>query len=793
MKSARDRETSCGLFGWRPDFMQVFASKKVYMFFYGVIGIINGMQYTYLSTMLSTLEKKFGIKSKETAYLMSGNEIAQILFLFFLPITVKAKKRPLWCGIGLAITSFGLFIMCLPHFLTGYNHIDTQVDIDEFTEEEKESQGLCGSSLHMNSLEGACNADGSRVVDWGGLIIMFMGVALTGVGGSLYWCFGIVYLDDNMGKANSPFMLSLTFTARLVGPTLGFLLGGACLGTYVYPGMEVDFNEKDPRWVGAWWIGFPVIALLLLLFSFPLIFFPERLPKTDSDASKENKETEELKGASSSKTRDAFFPALKRLLSNKLFMANFGSTIFFVFAFMGFGTFMPKYIEYQFRTKASSSARASGLAGTMSKAVGFLFSGWLIGRFKFSAKTLAAWNVILGCCYFCTLMVFASLGCSTSHMSGTLKESGDYDVNTGCNSDFPNNCSCPVSRMQPICSKDDLTNFYSPCHAGCKQLQAFEAPTQMQIDGLLRRMDENKDETITIQEFIQGFPDVDSNSKEDAAKMADFYGTLGGRVTIRMLNETLGNLDEEERAMMAGWGLAIHRKEGWRDCSCVAATNSSMSARWLEEASPGLAASLAGEPVSEAVPGWCEVPGCKAQAAYFFITVGVVSILASTGRVGNVLVALRCVEVRDKSLSFGFQTVFMSLFAMLPSPIIYGAIIDNTCLLWQEECGETTNCLLYDTDLLRTYLMYTTAAIMSIGVLFDILVVYYAKDLDIFPEAVVEAIKDEMTPPDPITLNAKNRLNLSTSMLAPPSPLQDFKRDFGSHLSLNKSSLVQGK
>ena len=35
---------------------------------------------------------------------MSGNEIAQILFLFFLPMTVKVKKRPLWCGIGLAIT-----------------------------------------------------------------------------------------------------------------------------------------------------------------------------------------------------------------------------------------------------------------------------------------------------------------------------------------------------------------------------------------------------------------------------------------------------------------------------------------------------------------------------------------------------------------------------------------------------------------------------------------------------------------------------------------------------------------
>jgi hypothetical protein len=32
------------------------------------------------------------------------------------------------------------------------------------------------------------------------------------------------------------------------------------------------------------------------------------------------------------------------------------------------------------------------------------------------------------------------------------------------------------------------------------------------------------------------------------------------------------------------------------------------------------------------------------------------------------------------------QVVFMSLLAMLPSPIIYGAIIDNTCILWQEVC-----------------------------------------------------------------------------------------------------------
>ena len=74
---------------------------------------------------------------------------------------------------------------------------------------------------------------------------------------------------------------------------------------------------------------------------------------------------------------------------------------------------------------------------------------------------------------------------------------------------------------------------------------------------------------------------------------------------VGMLNETLVNLSEDEREMMAGWGLDVKRKEGWRDCSCVEATNTPMSARWLEQVPENLKA----EPVSEAMPGWCEVSG----------------------------------------------------------------------------------------------------------------------------------------------------------------------------------------
>merc|ERR1711935_1011353 len=136
-------------------------------------------------------------------------------------------------------------------------------------------------------------------------------------------------------------------------------------------------------------------------------------------------------------------------------------------------------------------------------------------------------------------------------------------------------------------------------------------------------------------------------------------------------------------------------------------------------------------PNDEAGGGWCEVD-CGSILSKFMIVMSVLSILFSTGRVGNALVALRCIDVRDKSLSLAFNVVFLSLLGMLPSPIMMGAIIDKTCTLWQMECGEQSNCILYDLDLMRTYVMSVTASIMSIGVLFDGAVWYYSKDVVLF-------------------------------------------------------------
>ncbi len=50
------------------------------------------------------------------------------------------------------------------------------------------------------------------------------------------------------------------------------------------------------------------------------------------------------------------------------------------------------------------------------------------------------------------------------------------------------------------------------------------------------------------------------------------------------------------------------------------------------------------------------------------------------------MVVLRSVAEEEKAFALGIQFVIFRLFGYIPSPIIFGNVIDSTCLLWKQTC-----------------------------------------------------------------------------------------------------------
>ncbi|KAL0268810.1 UNVERIFIED_CONTAM: hypothetical protein PYX00_010624 [Menopon gallinae] len=125
---------------------------------------------------------------------------------------------------------------------------------------------------------------------------------------------------------------------------------------------------------------------------------------------------------------------------------------------------------------------------------------------------------------------------------------------------------------------------------------------------------------------------------------------------------------------------------------------------------------------------------CETNFQIFVALICMVTFIGSTGRPSNFLVTLRCVEERDKSVSLGFGLMFLSLFAFIPSPILFGYILDTTCLIWGKTCEGTGNCWIYDSERLRYVMNLTAFSFVGIATFMDVIIWYLVKDLKIFDE-----------------------------------------------------------
>ncbi|XP_026465595.1 solute carrier organic anion transporter family member 5A1-like [Ctenocephalides felis] len=176
-----------------------------------------------------------------------------------------------------------------------------------------------------------------------------------------------------------------------------------------------------------------------------------------------------------------------------------------------------------------------------------------------------------------------------------------------------------------------------------------------------------------------------------------------------------------------------NNKKIFTNCSCIDADKFDKNSIFFDKVPSEVVKQNIGNKSGFAIPGSCPVD-CSKQFYIFLAVVCLMKFTSATGRASNFLIAVRCVDPKDKPMSMALALMIFSLLTLIPAPIFFGAILDKTCLVWGKTCTGTGNCWLYDVESLRYLLNLTAAAFVAIGTLFDVGVWYFIKDLKMYDE-----------------------------------------------------------
>ncbi|XP_027555501.1 solute carrier organic anion transporter family member 1A2-like isoform X2 [Neopelma chrysocephalum] len=533
---------------------------KVFLLALSLAFLGKTMSGAYMNSMYTQIEKQFNIPASLVGIINGSFEIGNLLLIAFVSYFGAKLHRPRIIALGCTILSFGCLLISLPHFLFGRYHIESSIS----QRENVSVMPLCLVNQSSFSL-----------------------------------------------PTEEPSTACL-HTATVVGPFLGLLLASFCAELFVDVGSvgpdEITITATDARWVGAWWLGILICALLNLLVGIPFWFLPKSLVKEGETNEPEETSEKSVVPLQDNDKNEAkqnmyeiakdFIPFLKALLRNPVYMLFICITVLQFSAFDGMISFMPKYLEQQFGKSASDAIFLIGVYNLPVLCVGYFSGGLFMKKFKiniYQAANIAFWVSLLE-----YLLYFAAYWtvCDTSPVAGlTVSYEGieqvSYAENTllaDCNRD----CDCSLKIWDPVCGNNGIT-YVSPCLAGCKSSR----------------------------------------------------GT--GRSVV------------------------------FENCTCVAASG------------------FSSQNVS-AILGQCdEDENCDKMLHYFLILSLVCSFIFSLAAMPGYMVLMRSLKPEEKSFGVGIHGLASRVFAGIPSPIYFGALIDTTCLKWGTmTCGGEGACRMYD-------------------------------------------------------------------------------------------------
>ena len=311
----------------------------------------------YRSVVISSIEKRYHFSSLAASVILAMFDIAVILSVVFISYFGHKSHKPRILGIGLIVHGIGALIMAMPQFLFGGYVVGSN------------------SNFHLESCNAHAEGSTCNPSNVAAYIFFLVGDFILGIGAAPLFTVGTSFIDDIVHPKYVSIHLGIFYAMAIVGPAIGYGLGGAFLTVFVDPLESTNLVQTDPGWVGAWWLCFLTVGVVAILFSIPFLMFPRLLPdshlimearKKEMVVQYTSKHDEEKTLLAQLKT----FPAhLKKLFSSWtwLFLTIAISCAFFPLD--GMIAFGPKYLEAQFGLTSSTASLTLGAIGEWSYVV----------------------------------------------------------------------------------------------------------------------------------------------------------------------------------------------------------------------------------------------------------------------------------------------------------------------------------------------------------------------------------------------------------------------------------------